>query len=81
MWNEARNTIFLLLFFTAESFQRYPCRLFLLMISIESSQGWDSLRLADRSVCIDKCQHSFSFDSLCHSEVVIWTFYIFIIFF
>lgn len=48
--------------------------LFPLMISIEFSQGWDSLRhlfLADRSVSIVKCRHLYSFDNLCHSEVVV----------
>lgn len=51
----------------------------LILSSAESSQGWDSLRqlfLAFRSVSIDRCQHTFSFDNLCHPEVGIWTYHI-----
>lgn len=83
MWNETRNTICFFVGFYDCHFREYPSRLFLLMISVESSQGWDSLKhlfLADRPVSMDKRQHSFSFDSLCHSEVVIWTFHISVFF-
>lgn len=80
MWYETRNiSLIFCCFLWLNHFRDYPSRLFLLMISVVFSQGWDSLRylfFAQRSVFTDKFQHLYSW-VMFHLEVVIWTFHLF----